>query len=102
MYASSATTAEPSARRTFAPNTPFSDGARPVPFERWHVTHANCVNSRSPAETGFTSPVSPESHAAYSAGSITFTQPPITACFFPHYCAQTHQYFPPFSARTHI
>jgi hypothetical protein len=40
---------------------------------------ANCVNSRSPAAAGFTSPLSPESHAAYSAGSITVTHPPITA-----------------------
>ena len=32
------------------------------------MLQANCVNNRSPAAAGFTSPLSPESHAAYSAG----------------------------------
>src|ERR1700675_2771033 len=102
IYASSATTVEPSARRTFAPNTPLSDGARPVPCAMWQVSHENCVNRRSPAAAGFTSPLSPESHAAYSAGSITVTHPPITAWFVPQYCEQKKWYLPVLVGRNHI
>jgi hypothetical protein len=34
IYASSATTVDPSASGTLPPNTPFNDGARPIPFGR--------------------------------------------------------------------
>src|SRR5579883_1639573 len=102
MYASSAMIVVPSASRTLAPYTPLSEGARPVPFARWQFTQASCVNSLSPADAGFTSPASPASHAAYSAGSITVTQPPITAWLVPQYCEQKKWYFPTCVGRNHI